>query len=292
MGDNSQRLASLTTDAAGNTAINGGSVNTSGDQTYNDAVTLNATGNSTTLTGDDITFNSTLRSITNGEESLTLTATSDVTFNGAVGDNSQRLADLTVTTADDVAFNSTSQFTGAVDVNAQNNVTVNGDMTAGGLVAIDANLDGAGNESFTQSASGNITTTSNAANAVVISVGGTGNANLATITTGATGGIKITAGGSILDNNGSANNLDAQSAELIAGSGIGTGDAIESTLDNLAASSTTGVINLLNTGNLLVTTVGGTSGLTTTGNITVAAIGSLTVSQNVTSSTRQRGAVG
>ena len=74
MGDNSQRLASLTTDAAGTTAINGGSVNTSGDQTYNDAVTLNATGNITTLTGVNVTFASTLRSTTDGEEALIVNA--------------------------------------------------------------------------------------------------------------------------------------------------------------------------------------------------------------------------
>ena len=42
MGDNSQRLANLTTNAGGTTAINGGAITTSGDQTYNDAVTLDA----------------------------------------------------------------------------------------------------------------------------------------------------------------------------------------------------------------------------------------------------------
>ena len=35
-------LASLTTDAPGSTALNGGSVTTAGAQTYNDAVTLGA----------------------------------------------------------------------------------------------------------------------------------------------------------------------------------------------------------------------------------------------------------
>jgi hypothetical protein len=41
-GTEGQRLASLATDAAGTTAINGGSVRTSGAQSYGDAVTLGA----------------------------------------------------------------------------------------------------------------------------------------------------------------------------------------------------------------------------------------------------------
>src|SRR5262249_41587686 len=44
---NGTALISLTTDAAGNTAINGGAVKTSGDQSYGDAVVLGA---NTTLT--------------------------------------------------------------------------------------------------------------------------------------------------------------------------------------------------------------------------------------------------
>jgi hypothetical protein len=51
VGDNRQRLASLTTEANGSTAINGGSVTTAGVQNYQDEVTLNAAGNATTMTG-------------------------------------------------------------------------------------------------------------------------------------------------------------------------------------------------------------------------------------------------
>src|SRR2546430_7203243 len=56
------KLTSVTTDAAGTTAINGGAVSTTGTQTYNDAVTL-ATNNAT-LTGTTVTFNSTIDSAT------------------------------------------------------------------------------------------------------------------------------------------------------------------------------------------------------------------------------------
>ena len=130
MGDNNQRLASLTTDAAGTTAINGGSVNTSGDQTYNDAVTLNATGNVTTLTGVNVTFASTLRSTTDGEDALIVNASGLTTFNGAVGDNSQRLASLTTDAAGTTAINGGSvntsgdqTYNDAVTLNATGNST-------------------------------------------------------------------------------------------------------------------------------------------------------------------------
>src|SRR5439155_739009 len=95
VGDNSLRLALPTSDAAGSTAINGGAVTTTGDQTYHDPVTLNAAANSTTLTGVNVTFDSTVRSTTDGEEALIVNASGVTTFSGAVGDASKRLASLT-----------------------------------------------------------------------------------------------------------------------------------------------------------------------------------------------------
>src|SRR5258706_693531 len=56
VGDNSQRLASLTSNAGGNTALKPGSVNATCVQNYNDAVTLDAPGKATTLTRGNITF--------------------------------------------------------------------------------------------------------------------------------------------------------------------------------------------------------------------------------------------
>ncbi len=54
--DGTVPLASLTTNVGGTTAINGGSVHTTGAQTYNDAVTLGA---DTVFTASGVTFNST-----------------------------------------------------------------------------------------------------------------------------------------------------------------------------------------------------------------------------------------
>lgn len=103
----SQRLASLTTDAGGTSAL--GSVTTSGNQTYNDPVTLNGTaydtsasagsftvlngsattlGASTTITtgGGAITFTGTVDAATAGIQVLTLsTGAGSASFQGAVG---------------------------------------------------------------------------------------------------------------------------------------------------------------------------------------------------------------
>src|SRR5262249_57843006 len=65
VGDNSQRLASLTSNAGGTTAINGGSVTTTANQIYSDAVTLDAVANSTTRTAGAIPFAATLPSTPN-----------------------------------------------------------------------------------------------------------------------------------------------------------------------------------------------------------------------------------
>jgi hypothetical protein len=110
-------LASLITDAGGITAINGGGITTSGLQTYNDAVTLDAAGNATTLTGTDITFVSTVRSTADGQEALTVTGSGTTTFNAAVGDNSQRLAALTANGGGMTTFNGNVTTTGAQTYN-------------------------------------------------------------------------------------------------------------------------------------------------------------------------------
>ncbi|MHB8157349.1 MAG: beta strand repeat-containing protein, partial [Desulfocucumaceae bacterium] len=73
-------LTSLT--VSGTTAINGGSVNTSGIQTYTGAVTL---GNNTILTGSDVTFGSTLDSDAGDHRSLLVNGSGITKFIGTVG---------------------------------------------------------------------------------------------------------------------------------------------------------------------------------------------------------------
>jgi hypothetical protein len=91
-------LDSVATDAPGETHINGAKVVTTGDQTYSDNVVLNALPaalNTTTLTSDaNVTFKGTLRSETDGEENLIVSAKGATTFEGAVGDGGKRLSSL------------------------------------------------------------------------------------------------------------------------------------------------------------------------------------------------------
>ncbi len=76
--DGAVNIASLTTDAAGTTslAVSGGSITTSGAQTYNDAVVLGA---DTTLSTTQANFNNTL----DGAQALTVSGNAG--FSGAVG---------------------------------------------------------------------------------------------------------------------------------------------------------------------------------------------------------------
>ncbi len=82
MGATSPYLASVTTDSGGTTAINGGSVRTTGAQTYNDNVTLGA---NTTLTASTVSFGGTLDSTTSARDLTFGASTGNVTFTGAVG---------------------------------------------------------------------------------------------------------------------------------------------------------------------------------------------------------------
>ncbi|MBS0263228.1 MAG: hypothetical protein JSS02_14890, partial [Planctomycetes bacterium] len=74
-------LTSVTTDASGSTSINGGSVTTTGFQTYHDVVNLGADTVLTSTDSGDITFSQTV----DGAYSLTVNTAGVTTFLGAVG---------------------------------------------------------------------------------------------------------------------------------------------------------------------------------------------------------------
>src|SRR5205823_2286933 len=75
-------LSSVTTNADGATRINGGSVSTSGDQTYNDIVTLGA---DTTISAGNVLFNLTLDSFDATARDLTVNSGGFTAFAGIVG---------------------------------------------------------------------------------------------------------------------------------------------------------------------------------------------------------------
>jgi len=114
---NTTALASLTTDAGGTVAINGGSVGTgSGAQTYNENVTLGA---DTTLTGGTPTFGGTVAA---NNRDLALNFSGTTTINPTVFTNLRRLStgnggvtELTgnITTSDTQAYNDAVTLTGA-----------------------------------------------------------------------------------------------------------------------------------------------------------------------------------
>ncbi|MEY2428359.1 MAG: trimeric autotransporter adhesin, partial [Verrucomicrobiota bacterium] len=117
-------LTSLTTDnpaaaagsIGGSTAVNGGSVATSGAQTYNDDVTLGA---DTVLNGSAVTLAKTV----NGAAALTVNAAGATTFGGAVGGTTP-LNSLTTDAAGSTAVNGGSVATSGAQ-------TYNDDVTLG-----------------------------------------------------------------------------------------------------------------------------------------------------------------
>ena len=134
-------LASLTTDAPGTTAINGGAVNTSGAQAYNDAVTLRATDTLTTANAP-VTFASTVDAANAGVQGLTVAAgTGKVIFGSTVGATA-KLASLTVTgpttLGGNVTTSGTQNYNGAVTLGATDTLT-----TANAAVSFVSTVDAA-----------------------------------------------------------------------------------------------------------------------------------------------------
>ena len=120
-------LASLS--VSGATALNGGAVTTTGDQTYSGAMTLGA---NTTLTGGALSL-----AAVNGARTLTLNGTS-VALNGAIG-GTNALTSLSVTGATALGANVTT--TGAQTYN--NAVTLTGDAAlTGGALNLTSTVDG------------------------------------------------------------------------------------------------------------------------------------------------------
>jgi autotransporter-associated beta strand protein len=101
-GTSAQRLASININGA--TQLNGGTVYTSGNQTYTGAVTL-ATDNLLDSTSGATNFASTVDSASTTPYSLTLNTTGTTTFSGAVG-NTNALNIFSSTGTGNVIFNS------------------------------------------------------------------------------------------------------------------------------------------------------------------------------------------
>jgi filamentous hemagglutinin family protein len=127
-------LTSLSTDTGGTTAINGGSIRTTGGQLFFDAVTLGA---DTTLTGDGIEFRSTL----NGAHSLVVNDSGASRFAGVVG-GTTALTSITTDAPGSVRIDTTSITTTAAQ--AYNDaMTLGADVAFTGVGLDFAAIDGA-----------------------------------------------------------------------------------------------------------------------------------------------------
>jgi len=170
--------------------------------------------------------------------------------------------------------------TGTIDITVMSNLTVDDPViSSGGNIILTAN-----SGAIIQNATGDITTGNgnfigNASGPYQMADGAIINTTNGTIDIDAGGDITIgqlksystvflNSGGAILDGGDTGGeDIQASAAELIAATGIGNGNALETSLTNLAANSTTGPININETSDLTIATVGLTTGITTTGDI-------------------------
>src|SRR5262249_31926856 len=185
-------LTTLTTNADGMTALNGGSVHTSGAQTYNDSVTLGAdtTLSTNNPTGADVT----LAAVNGGNHSRTVTAgtVGHVTFGGALSAMNNATASgasvslggklsaagmVQFTASDGVANNSNNNnitINAAIDppttvlMTSDDDIIINAAITATNLIELLAGQDGSG--SVLTNAGGTLTTT-NAGSDIVAHAG-------------------------------------------------------------------------------------------------------------------------
>ena len=117
-------LTSLTTGASGVTAISGGSIQTSGAQSYDDAVTLGA---ATTLTGVNVQFAGTL----NGAYALAVNDSGTTAFSGVVGGIAP-LVSITTDAPGSVDVNTTAITTSGAQTYHEN-MTLGANASFGGL---------------------------------------------------------------------------------------------------------------------------------------------------------------
>src|SRR5262249_39304733 len=133
----------------------------------------------------DVTSSSTIELAGNLTQ---LAGNGTTTFNGTSGSGIG--GNLSITTNALTLGTAPVNITGTVNLNAQDAVAVNANISAGGTIVIAANQDGTNAEGYTQSSGTSVQTTDTTAGAIGITVNaatGTGNASLALLQTGAGG---------------------------------------------------------------------------------------------------------
>ncbi len=184
-------LASVTTDGPGTTAINGGSIRTTGAQTYNDNVTLGAATTLTTTANGDVTANGRVLA---GANALTASAgAGNVTMLNAANN----FATVSVASASGVSLRDTN----AIDLGAS---TIAGSLalTANGAVTDSGALSLAGTTTIGAGAANNITldNANDFGGAVTVSSGNAvrlNDVNALTLAASSFGTLAATAGGAL-----------------------------------------------------------------------------------------------
>lgn len=242
-------LSALTTDTGGTTVLNGGTVNTTGSQSYGDALTLGANTTVTSSGSGNISFGSTV----NGAHSLTVNTAGVTSFTGAVG-GSTALASLTTDSAGTNVLGGNVTTTGNQSYGGASTLAGDATSTAGSISFGGAlTLNGTG----TRTISGTAATFQSVDSAVAGAASLTVDTSGATTFNGAIGGT-----GAI-----NALTVDAQSATF-----SGT-----NSVASLDVDVTSGGVAFQNDKTL--TLVGVTAG---SGNIDIAATGNLILQGNVT----------
>ena len=212
------QAASVFTDAPGSVVFDGGSVLTSGAQTYNDAATL---GVDTTLIGDEITLASTV----NGAQSLTIIDAGQTLLGGEIGGVTP-LVNLTVYTALGLVLPKTTLSSNMV-LNTDGAVTQVGALYVGGTTHIDADtnpitLTNSGNDfvGVVGAIEGKLPV---GVKGTVVSITDKNDINLGQIAA-TSGAVTINAGGSIYNGLTGVTNITSTAASMLAGNGgvVGT----------------------------------------------------------------------
>lgn len=242
----------------------------------------------TDATAGDVTIQATNGAISDIGSDTTTDVQGDVVSLTASGDIGQTGNAHVDTRANSLVLSSNSSSVNGTHgtwINEFNAVTVTSASTTDGVIVITS----AGTMTVTSVTAGN---TVNGARDVNL-VTSTGNVLLDSVSTsGANASIvRISAAGGIVDNNGGLPNIASNGALLRAVSGIGSADALETTVSNLSASNTTsGNILITNTGGLTITSLSTFSdtlaGVTeaAAGNIVIRALSPLTVNSTVLNS--------
>ncbi|HCO25875.1 MAG TPA: hypothetical protein DIT97_23670, partial [Gimesia maris] len=248
----SAALTSLTTNTGGTTNINGGSVRTTGSQTYHDDVVLGVSTAFTSNTTGDITYNA---SVTGGAGiTVDISSTNDININGAFTTDEY----ISATAGNDILITAlVSSTNGPLTFLADNDIhlTSTGSIVAqsNSLITLTADND--------NSSAGAITLDSGSS---IESQGGQilmsayDDVALSSITT--TGGlVDITSTNGGITDNDSTGVDNVTASQLIMNSNLSIGqlaDAIDTSVSFLEADAGTGGLFLDNTGNL---TIGGIS---------------------------------